>query len=78
MTEQEQRAAFQELLEDAGVPDVIAFMAATRMVVDEEGPCLESASEGLWSNFVWADTPEGGYFWLGVVLLVCDMEKAQK
>ena len=61
---QSERDRFRFALEDRGVPEVIAVMAAQRLTCALP-PSLDhySASDLIASFFFWSSTKEGGLFW---------------
>jgi len=69
MITQAQRNAYRYALEDRGVPDVIAFMAA--QVADkptEFNAGTTTAGELIYSGIWWRNTPQGYHFWDTVFL----------
>ena len=58
----EQREAIREKLESAGMPDVLAFMAAERAT---------AVANSLACLFIWEKTPEGHEFWSAVDAEMC-------
>jgi hypothetical protein len=58
-TSQAQRNAYRYALEDAGVPEVIAFMAARNLDVDDSYVPDGDSYALIWEGFAWKESPEG-------------------
>jgi hypothetical protein len=72
MITQKQRDAYRFALEDKGVPEVIAYMAACNthsIRFDAE----DSAWFFMSGGFVWDQTPEGHEFWSAIDDCACDL-----
>lgn len=63
---QEQRDKFRFALEDKGVPEVIAFMAAGYADVPYLSPHEYDAEDLIAGFFFWGQTKEGLGFWVAV------------
>ena len=67
MITQKQRDAYRYALEDAGVPEVFAYMASLNndsALEEFDGPY--SAEFLISGGFIWGGTPEGRDFWQAV------------
>jgi hypothetical protein len=68
MITQAQRDAYRYALEDKGVPEVIAFMAARNLRAKIKAPAREfSVAILLYGGFFWDEAPEGNDFWRVIV-----------
>lgn len=63
---QRQRNAIRYALEDLGVPETIAFMAARNAI----NPYAAGDKYPISGLFLWHETPEGHEFWRDVA---CEM-----
>jgi len=68
MSTQKQRDAYRYALEDKGVPEVIAFMAAQAANDLTEFDAGDSAEALIYLHIWWANTPQGYHFWQSVSL----------
>jgi len=69
MITKKQRDAYRYALEDKGVPEVIAFMAARNLSFSLSRPFLIrcAGADLVMSGFVWFSSPEGAHFWAAVM-----------
>jgi len=61
---QKQRDAYRYALEDAGVPEVYAFMAARNL--KRPASLRLDFSDYIFACYIWRDTPEGVGFWSAI------------
>jgi hypothetical protein len=68
MITQAQRDAYRYALEDRGVPEVIAFMAAQNLNIEMPVEQWFSSARGdvISGAFPWSCTPQGHDFWSAV------------
>ena len=69
MITQAQRDAYRYALEDKGVPEVIAFIAAQNLSFSLSRSFLirGAGSDLVMCGFVWFSSPEGAHFWAAVM-----------
>lgn len=67
---QVQRDEYRFSLEDAGVPEVYAFMAAKNLAVRLSGGTQARSQDSAWEliiyGFLWSATTEGSDFWRSI------------
>jgi len=70
---QAQRDAYRYALEDKGVPEVIAFMAAQNLNIGMpvEQWFSSACGDEISGAFPWSDTPQGHDFWNAIC---CEMD----
>jgi len=65
---QKDRDAYRYALEDSGVPEVIAFMAARNLDGENTFSNRSTASFMIGLGFMWDDTKERADFWYAIYL----------
>lgn len=63
---QKQRDEIRYAFEDAGMPEVLSFMAAKVADVDKDSIFYDGIQNAVWGMCTWSNTEQGHDFWRAV------------